>query len=262
VPVGCGGDQSRQTLGSAGEARDLRRLWPTQSLPANLRSVETALYLPVKRFLEGLGFQVKGEIGGCDLVALSPDSPPLLIVGELKLAFNLELVLQGVDRAAACDEVWLAVRAAARGKGRESDPRVRKLCRRLGFGLLVVDAVGAVEIIVSPVSALPRRDPKRRSRLVDEHRKRQGDPTQGGGSRQPIMTAYRQQALACAVALAEGPQRVRDVRQAVPDAPKILQGNVYGWFSREERGVYRLTDAGKAALQRWPNSPGCAAIRA
>src|SRR5947209_20591640 len=100
--------------------------------------VETNLYLPVKRFLEGRGFQVKGEIGSCDLVALSPDSPPIVVIGELKLAFNLELVLQGVDRAGACDEVWLAVRSAPNGRGRERDSRVRNLCRRLGFGLLSV----------------------------------------------------------------------------------------------------------------------------
>ena len=37
----------------------------------------------------------------------------------------------------ACDEVWLAVRTSGR-KGRERDPRVRKLCRLLGFGLLGV----------------------------------------------------------------------------------------------------------------------------
>ena len=64
--------------------------------------METALYLPVKRFLEKLGFTVKGEIGGCDLVALSGDDPPVVVIGELKLAFNLELILQAVDRAGAC----------------------------------------------------------------------------------------------------------------------------------------------------------------
>ena len=138
--------------------------------------VETNLYLPVKRFLERLGFQVKGEIGGCDLVALSADCPPIVIIGELKLAFNLELVLQGVDRAGACDEVWLAVRSAANGRGREHDSRVHKLCRRLGFGLLVVHARGGVEIVVSPSAPMPRRDQRRRSRLVDEHRKRQAIP--------------------------------------------------------------------------------------
>jgi hypothetical protein len=37
-----------------------------------------------------------------------------------------------------------------------------------------------------------------------------------------------------------------------PDAGKILLHNVYGWFDRAERGIYVLTDAGRAALKRWP----------
>ena len=216
--------------------------------------METALYLPVKRFLEKLGFTVKGEIGGCDLVALSGDEPPIVVIGELKLAFNLELILQAVDRAAACDEVWLAAKFSERGKGRESDARYRNLCRRLGFGMLAVTKSGQVEVIVSP-TAVPRRDPKRRSRLITEHRKRQGDPALGGSTRAPIMTAYRQQALACALALSHGPRKVRDLKPDFPDAPKILQHNVYGWFDRAERGIYVLTDAGRAALKRWPQQP-------
>lgn len=214
--------------------------------------LETALYSPVKRFLEGLGFEVKGEIGGCDLLALSSDTAPIVVVCELKLQFNLELILQGVDRAAAADEVWLAACMSPRGKGREGDKRFRNLCRRLGFGLLGVFADERVEVLLSPVAPAPRRDAKRRSRLVNEHRRRQGDPVVGGGSRAPLMTAYRQDALKCAVALVEGPKRPRDLTQAVSRAPKILLDNVYGWFARVDRGVYDLTDAGREALQRWP----------
>lgn len=176
----------------------------------------------------------------------------LVIVGELKLAFSLELVLQGVDRMAACDEVWLAVQASVRGRGREADPRVRKLCRLLGFGLLVVAGGGRVDLLAEPFPWRPRANARRRSRLVEEHRRRQGDPAVGGGSRAPIMTAYRQQALACAAALADGPRRPRDLKAAVPAAPSILQRNVYGWFERIARGRYGLSAAGQAALRRWP----------
>jgi len=196
---------------------------------------------------------VKGEIRGCDLVALQDGSPPVVVIGELKLRFNLDLVLQGVDRTPACDEIWLAIRTSARGRGREHDPRVRKLCRFLGFGLLGVSSAGQVELLVEPAAWRPRRDPKRRSQLVAEHRRRQGDPATGGGSKSPIMTAYRQQALGCAAALSDGPRRPRDLKAAMPDAPQILLGNVYGWFVRVERGVYALTDQGRAALIRWPN---------
>ena len=214
--------------------------------------METTLYLPVKRYLEGLGYHVKGEIGGCDLVALSESDPPLVVIGELKLAFNLELILQAVDRAAACDEVWLAAKMSKRGKGRESDARYRNLCRRLGFGMLGVADGGSVEVLVAPATVLPRRNPKKRSRLVSEHQKRRGDPAIGGSTRAPIMTAYRQQALACAFAMMQGPTRVKDLRPTIPDAGQILLQNYYGWFDRAERGIYILTDAGHAALIRWP----------
>lgn len=224
--------------------------------------MESSLYLPVKRFLEKLGFEVKGEVCGCDLVAVRDGEPPAVVIGELKLAFTLGLILQAVDRTAACDEVWLAVRASRRGRGREHDPRVRKLCRFLGFGLLSVSATGRVDVLVEPAPWRPRRDGKRRSRIVEEHRRRQGDPVAGGSARQPIMTAYRQQALACAAVLARGAARPRDLKGALPDAPKILLRNVYGWFVRVERGIYALSNSGRAALVRWggPTPPPAARL--
>jgi hypothetical protein len=213
--------------------------------------METTLYSPIKRFLEGLGLEVKGEVCGCDVVALDKGAPCAVVIAELKLAFTLELVLQAVDRLPACDDVWLAVRASTRGRGREGDARVRKLCRLLGFGLLTVSPKGHVEVIVEPVPWRPRRDPRRRSRIVDEHRRRRGDPAIGGSTRRPIMTAYRQQALDCAKALAAAPGRPRDLKPEMPEAPKILQRNVYGWFVRIERGRYGLTELGRTELARW-----------
>lgn len=213
--------------------------------------METSLYLPVKGFLEEAGYTVKGEIGGCDLVGLSDDDPSVVVICELKLSFNLELILQAVDRASVADEVWIAARVSARGRGREADKRYRDLCRRLGFGMLGVSDMGEVSVIVGSVTPMPRTNPKRRSRLMREHQRRKGDPAVGGSTRTPLMTAYRQQALGCASALAAGPLRVKEIRSSVPDAGKILQGNVYGWFERVERGVYGLTPVGHDALQRW-----------
>lgn len=214
--------------------------------------METSLYLPVKDFLEQAGYAVKGEIGGCDLVGLSDSDPTIVVVCELKLSFNLELILQAVDRAAVSDEVWIAARISAKGRGREADKRYRDLCRRLGIGMLGVSDAGDVSVIVGSVTPMPRTNPKRRSRLMREHRNRWGDPALGGSTRQPVMTAYRQQALGCAAALVAGPLRVRDVTTFVPDAGKILLSNVYGWFERLERGIYGLTDTGREALIRWP----------
>jgi hypothetical protein len=216
--------------------------------------METSLYLPVKAFLEAAGLVVKGEIGSCDVVGLSDGDPPVVVVCELKLSFNLELILQAVDRAAICDEVWIAARVSAKGRGRESDKRYRDLCRRMGIGMLGVADSGEVSVIVSAVSPMPRTNPKRRTRLVKEHKRRQGDPVLGGGSRAPIMTAYRQQALACAALLAQGLVRPCDMKTVAPQAGRIMLDNVYGWFDRQGKGVYALNEAGEAALLRWPQT--------
>ena len=50
------------------------------------------------------------------------------------------------------------------------------------------------------------------------------------------------------------PGRPRQLRAVAPDAGQILLRNVYGWFERVQRGVYRLTALGEAALQRWPGT--------
>jgi hypothetical protein len=64
------------------------------------------------------------------------------------------------------------------------------------------------------------------------------------------MTAYRQQALACAASLLDGPRRTSELRSVVANAPNILLRNVYGWFIRIERVLYELTPEGAVALAR------------
>ena len=220
------------------------------SLPDML---ETSLYPPVKRFLEAAGFRVKGEVQGCDIVAFHDAEDLRLAIVELKLGFSLDLLLQAMDRMRVADEVWLAVPATKRGRDR--DPRVHRLCRSLGFGLMAVNvARDRVEVLAEPAPYRPRPDPRRRKRLLSEHARRNGDPSSGGSTRQPIMTAYRQQALACAALLQAGPGRPRDLRAVAPGAGRILLRNVYGWFQRTERGMYRLSTLGEVALQRWPTA--------
>jgi hypothetical protein len=208
-------------------------------------ALETALYAPVKALLEGQGYEVKGEIRGCDLVGVRGDEPPVVV--ELKRTFGLGLVYQGIDRLAMTDAVYLAV-----GAWPAQEAEARRLCRRLGLGLIVVTGQHA-DVVVDPLPYQPRRDRKRATRMLGEHRRRVGDPTEGGSTRRPIMTAYRQEAIriAGALAAAGGPARVRDLRATAeaPHAGPILRDDVYGWFERIDRGVYQLTPKGLASLE-------------
>jgi hypothetical protein len=209
-------------------------------------SLESDLYAPVKTLLESQGYCVKGEVKGCDVVAVRGDEPPLIV--ELKRAFGIGLVLQAVNRLALTDTVYLAV-----GTWPKNMREVKKLCRRLGVGLMVV-VQQRVDILLDPAPYTPRKDKRRVGRLLGEHARRVGDPNRGGSStRVPLMTAYRQEALRCAGLLAKnGPMKVAALKLAA-DAPKaaaILSQDHYGWFERVERGIYGLTPQGRAGLEQ------------
>ena len=68
------------------------------------------------------------------------------------------------------------------------------------------------------------------------------------------MTAYRQEALRCALLMeSDGRASLKTLRTTglVPNASKILYRDVYGWFQREERGVYRLSDRAREDIARF-----------
>jgi hypothetical protein len=218
---------------------------------------EAALYAPVKEFLERQGYEVKGEVRGCDVVARRGDEPPVIV--ELKLRFNLTLVLQGIDRLALTERVYLAVprpdRRPRAGMFAPDRTEIRKLCRRLGLGLILIGAgKRTIEILEEPVPYRPRQAKLRALRLADEFSRRIGDANVGGVAGVPVVTAYRQDALRCARALAlSGPMDLGALRATtgVPDAAPILQRNVYGWFARLKRGTYELSGEGHQALSRF-----------
>src|SRR2546428_1342893 len=85
-------------------------------MPRNGTShAESDLYPAVKAFLESQGYSVKAEVRGCDVVATRGDESPVIV--ELKLSFSLTLLLQGIDRLALTDRVYLAV---SRPRGRRA----------------------------------------------------------------------------------------------------------------------------------------------
>jgi hypothetical protein len=142
------------------------------------------------------------------------------------------------------DGGWLAMPATQRGHDRDS--RVRRLCRLLGVGLMAVDAAcDQVEGLADPGVYRSRPDQRRRTHFGSEHARRKGDPLLGGSTRQPVMSAYRQQALDCAPLLQAGPGRPRDFPAVAPKAGTIMP-RTYTAGSNERRGVYPLTNAGEA----------------
>lgn len=210
---------------------------------------ETDLYPAIKALLEGQGYEVKGEVGAVDVMALRGAEDPVIV--ELKTGFSLALIHQAVERQAITDAVYIAV---ARGKGAAFGKSLKAntaLCRRLGLGLITVRLADSfTEIHADPAPYRPRKSPRRKARLLREFARLAGDPNTGGSTRQGLMTAYRQDALRCAASLAEsGPTKAAAVAAAsgVSEARRIMADNHYGWFERVARGIYGLTEEGKAA---------------
>ncbi len=220
---------------------------------------ESDLYLPLKRAFEAQGFSVFGEVNACDLAARRGDD---LLIVEMKCAFNLELVFQGLERQRATETVYLAFEAPKR-YDRKRRRGMLRLCKRLGLGLIIVHMKrkkrgaapdGIPDVLLDPAPYKPRIDSKRRRLILREIEKRSGDYNIGGSTRRKIVTAYREEALRIAQQLKVlGPSLVRAVAKGAEStkAGSILLNNYYGWFQRLGRGTYQLTAQGERALETY-----------
>ncbi|MBV7410567.1 DUF2161 domain-containing phosphodiesterase [Maritimibacter sp. DP1N21-5] len=213
------------------------------------RSAETDLYPPVKRWLEGLGYEVKSEIGPADVVACREGSDPVVV--ELKAGFSLTLLQQAVARQAVTDYVYVAVPRWSGKSGWKAFKGNIGLCRRLGLGVLSVRAAdGVVQVHCDPAPFVPRKSASRKARLLSEFSRREGDPNLGG-TRGQIVTAWKQDCAKIAAHLAaNGPSKgaviARDT--GVTNATRIMYVNHLGWFARVDKGLYDLTPTGRANL--------------
>ena len=212
---------------------------------------ETELYPPVKAFLEAQGYEVKAEIGAVDVMAMRGEEAPVIV--ELKTGFTLSLFHQVVARKSVTDDVYLCV---PRGTGKPFQKALKDntaLCRRLGVGLMTVRARdGFVETHCDPGPYRPLKSKRRTGQLLREFQRRQGDPNTGGQTRAGLVTAYRQDALRCAVFLEQnGPSKGAVVSKGTgtPKATQIMAADYYGWFKRISTGIYGLTPQGAQALQ-------------
>ena len=170
---------------------------------------------------------------------------------ELKRTFSLALVHQGIDRLALSDAVYLAV-----GAWPAQAPAARRLCRRLGLGLIVVadgaggGARGPAAVRAAQVRA-PRRPAAARApaagRRPDAGRLDPGpghDRVPAGGP--ALRPAARRRPAAGRASCAPSAD--------VPNAGRILRDDVYGWFERVAPATYALTPA-RARRRAW-SGPG------
>ena len=215
---------------------------------------ESDLYLPIKHFLNNLGYEVKGEIKDCDIVAKKDDS---FVIIELKLTLNITLLLQAVERFTLADTVYIAIPKQCVMFKKQSK-KVKKLIARLGLGLIVVDIQKEqqyVELISDPQDYTPRKNKRKQDALLKEFSNRLGDTQKGGSARkQAGLTAYRQRCIRIAEYISQQPTaKGAEIKKAInePQATNMLHQNYYNWFDKIDRGIYKISEKGKEELPAW-----------
>ncbi|MGB4649397.1 MAG: DUF2161 family putative PD-(D/E)XK-type phosphodiesterase [Acetivibrionales bacterium] len=220
---------------------------------------ETDLYEPIREYLEELGYEVQGEVKGCDLAAVMGDD---LIVVEMKTSFNLKLLSQAVKRQRVTDSVYVAIPYPKGGKRTAAWRDMCILLRRLEIGLITVDLAkdgGRVEVHFHPCSfdrlRSLRANKRVRYSIIKEAEGRSGHYNTGGTTRTRLITAYREQAIHIACCMMRygdmSPAQLRKIGTS-PKTPNILRDNYYGWFTRVSRGIYKLEDSAREFLEEYP----------
>lgn len=205
---------------------------------------EADLYPIVAGYFAQKGFTVKGEVCGCDLVAVKGDT---LVIAELKKTFNIKLLYQAVRRLAITDQVYAVI---PKPKGRQKMSfwqMIKSLARRLNLGLLVIDGE-AIRVVAEPGKFTGRVSARYKTRVLKEFNGRRIAENTGGVTGVKLQTAYLEAAIHISVLLKKhkAMQPAQLARVGAPaNAQKILYNNHYGWFEKSARGLYRLK-AGKA----------------
>ena len=212
---------------------------------------ETDLYEPIRAFLEEEGYQVQAEVKHCDIAAVKDGQ---LVIVELKKAFSLKLVYQGLERQSLTDQVFVAIPRPQKGAREKSWKDMLKLLKRLELGLLTValdSPLQTVDVVLEPSDSLAWKNRKKREKLQAELENRQVDANVGGMTRRKIMTAFREKSirLACLLEKEEQVSLASLRERSMEDYVGILSRNYDKWFKRVEKGVYALSEKGKEALE-------------
>ena len=217
---------------------------------------EADLAPPVCAYLTGLGYTVRSEVMDCDIAALRGEE---LLIVELKKTLSLTLIIQAAKRQRVSDAVYVAIpRPSNRWKWNAQNRGVQHLLRRLELGLIFVSRspdYPAVDIVFPPKPLARRKRAAARRAMIHEMTSRSGDFNIGGSNRRKLATAYRENAvrIACHL-LTGGPTTAKRLRElgTGPKTLSILYQNVYGWFERQGKGVYRLSPLGEQGISTFP----------
>ncbi|MBR5356077.1 MAG: hypothetical protein IK121_04070 [Lachnospiraceae bacterium] len=218
--------------------------------------MEKDLFKPIKEYFEGFGYVADGEVCDIDLYMEKGDKS---VSVELKQTLDFKAVVQAALRQKVSDTVFIGI---FRPKDLFSKSFQNKtyLLKRLGIGLIVVskrtlDIEIVSEPVVSELSKYQIANKNKQAKLSEEFQNRRIKNNTGGVTHTKLMTEYRENALMVLAALDNlgGVSKGCDVAKesGISNATTILRANYYGWFSKEAKGIYKISKAGYEAMAEY-----------
>ena len=221
--------------------------------------MERDLFGPVKEYFEKQGYICDGEVEDIDLYMEKGEEH---VAVELKVDLDFKALRQAALRQKYVETVYIAIFKPKSLRNTAYRDKLY-LLKRLGIGLLLVSKKSlevqvANEPLVTELSVYQKQNRNKKKKLTAEFSKRRTKNNVGGVRGEKLISAYREDALLVLDACAElgGEVKGREVRKLcnVEKTADILRSNYYGWFEKIETGVYRVTDAGYAALEEFEDT--------
>lgn len=216
---------------------------------------EKELYPPVRDLFANRGYRVNAEVRDCDMTAVKDGE---LVIVELKKNMTVTLLAQGLRRQRTGADVFVAV-PKPKNYSFNKFRQVFSVLKKLELGLIFVSLRGEhsfAEIVFEPKPYTSQyKNNKKRKEILTEIEGRTIDTNAGGVHGTKIITAYTEKCIHIACILDMygelSPKEVRE-RGGADNAQLILSRNVYGWFEKVDKGVYRITNDGRRGLLEYP----------
>lgn len=216
---------------------------------------EKELFPPIRDLFEKRGYKVNAEVKDCDMTAVRGDE---FVIVELKKNMTVTLLAQGIKRQRTGADVFVAV-PKPKNYNFKKYRQVFSVLKKLELGLIFVSLRGDfsfAEIVFEPKPYTSKyKNNQKRGEIMREIEGRSVETNTGGVTGTKIVTAYTEKCIKIACILdmygEMSPKEVR-LRGGADNTQSILYYNVYGWFEKVKKGVYKITDKGRKGLLEYP----------
>jgi len=220
---------------------------------------ESDMYEPIKSLLVSQGFIVRGEVKGCDIAAVSGE---MLWVIEMKLAANITLIYQAMERQSAANGVFVAIPRPKNARDKNFKA-LQKLLKKLELGLITVamdSPAQFAEVIFFPggTGAKKTKAAVAKNEAIKKEIFGRTTDTVGGTTKKKINTAYRERCVKIACILeAHDEVSLKTLREQFNEKnlSNMMRANYFGWFKKTEPQTYEITDICRKYLDENMSEP-------